>query len=123
MGVVFQNTGMANSLLDLTALMPSWELSMRAEHKAKGTIKAYGDGVRDFLRWCGANGVEPELTRVKAQAFVGDLLQCGVQPATAHLRLKGLRGFSAWLASEGELDVDALAGVKSPRLDQKVIPE
>lgn len=95
---------------------------MRAEHKAKGTIKAYGDGLRAFLRWCDATNTEPELTRVKAQAFIVDLLEDGAEPATAHSRLKGLRRFSAWLAEEGEIDTDQLAGMRSPKLDRKVVP-
>jgi len=112
---------MAENLLDLPALLPSWELAMRAERKATGTIKTYGDGVKAFLRWCATTGITPELTKVNAQAFVADILDRGAEAATAHGRLKGLRLFSAWLAAEGELDVDQLAGMRSPRIDHKVV--
>ena len=38
---------------DLAGLLPSWELALRAERKSPQTLKAYGDGVRAFLTWCG----------------------------------------------------------------------
>lgn len=31
--------------------------------------------------------------------------------------------FSAWLAEEGEIEYNALLGMKLPRLDEKIIPE
>jgi integrase len=120
---------MAESLLDLGALLPSWELALRAERKAPGTVKAYGDGVRAYLRWCEAEETRPEfrpgfsspLTRAAAQAFVADLLEGGQEAATVHSRLKGLRLFSAWLTAEGELSMDPLVGMRSPRIDAKVV--
>ena len=112
---------MATCLLDIAALLPSWVLAMRAERKSAGTIKTYSAGVRAFLRWCEATGTEPELTRVKVQAFVADMLEAGAEAATAHARLKGVRRFSAWLADEGELATDPLAGIRSPKIDTKVV--
>ena len=39
-------------LPDLAALLPSWELALRAERKSPATVKAYGDAVRWLLAWC-----------------------------------------------------------------------
>jgi site-specific recombinase XerC len=125
-------------LLDLEALLPSWELAMRAERKAPATIRNYGDGVRSYLRWAVANATDADsdqteqdvtvanatvspLTRTAVQAWVASLLDDGLEPATAHARLKGLRRFCAWLVLEGELEADPLAGIKSPRSDAKVV--
>ncbi len=93
---------------------------MRAERKARNRIKNYGDGVRAFLRWCQANGVT-SLTRAQAQAWVADMLDSGLEPATARSRLKGLRRFCVWLVAEGELADDPLTGMRSPTLDTKVV--
>ncbi len=103
----------------LAALLPSWELALRAERKAPGTVKAYGDGVRAYLRWA-EKGSATTFSRVSAQAFVADLLDGGAEAATVHSRLKGLRRFSAWLAAEGEIPADPLAGMRSPKIDAKV---
>lgn len=106
--------------LDLAALLPSWELSLRAERKSPQTIKSYGDGVRAFLRWCDEHDHSPVLNRDLMKGFVADLLDAGAEGATARARQLGVRRFSAWLAEEGEIDDDPLLGLKAPKLDAKV---
>lgn len=106
---------------DLAALLPSWELALRAERKSPQTVKSYGDAVRAFLRWCDESGHTAALDRRLTQEFVAALLDGGAEPATARARQLGLRRFSTWLAEEGEIDADPLLGLKPPKLDQKVI--
>lgn len=107
--------------LELAALLPSWELALRAERKSPQTIKSYGDGVRAFMRWCESNGHFPALDRDLVKGFVADLLDGGAEPSTARARQLGVRRFSAWLAEEGEIDADPLLGLKAPKLDTKVV--
>lgn len=106
--------------LDLAALLPSWELALRAERKSAQTIKSYGDGVRSFLRWCDTEGRSPALDRELVKGWVAALLEAGAEPATARARQLGLRRFSVWLEEEGEIDSDPLLGLKAPKLDSKV---
>lgn len=106
--------------LDLAALLPSWELSLRSERKSAATVKVYGDGVRAFLRWCSEHGHTPALDRDLIKAFVADLLDAGAEPSTARSRQLAMRRFSAWLEEEGEIDTDPLLGLKAPKLDTKV---
>lgn len=106
---------------DLPDLLDSWGLHLRAERKSPQTIKTYTDGVRAYLRWCAATGAPSVLDRQQLRQFVDDLLSDGAQPATAVSRQLGVRRFASWLTDEGELDVDPLLGVKSPKLDKPVI--
>ena len=106
---------------DLALLLPSWELSLRAERKSPQTIKVYGDGVRRFLSWCAGEGRQPELTRGTVTAFVAALLDAGAEPSTARSRHLALRRFAAWLVEEGETPTDPLIGSKPPKLDVKVV--
>jgi site-specific recombinase XerD len=106
--------------LDLAELLPSWEVSLAAEHKSPQTIKSYGDSVRGFIRWCHDNGHTPALDRKLVQGFIAALLAGGAEPATARARQLGIRRFSAWLAEEDEIDTDPLLGLKPPKLDTKV---
>src|ERR1700722_815158 len=108
-------------LLDLAALLPSWELALRSERKSAQTVKSYGDGVRAFLRWCRDNDHYPTLDRELMKSWVADLLDSGAEPSTARARQLGMRRFSAWLEEEGEIDSDPLLGLKAPKLDSKVI--
>jgi site-specific recombinase XerD len=106
---------------DLAALLPSWQLSMRAERKSPATVSSYTEGVLAFLRWSETAGITPEITKTTVQAFTADLLEAGAQAATARTRHMALRRFAAWLAEEGELDANPLLGVKPPKLDSKVV--
>ncbi len=72
--------------LDLAALLPSWELALRAERKSAQTIKSYGDGVRAFIRWCETEGHSRALDRELVKGFVAALLESGAEPATARAR-------------------------------------
>ena len=112
---------MSTALPDLAALLPSWQLAMRAEHKSPATVASYTEGVLAFLRWAQTANVTPGLTKTSVQAFTADLLDAGAAPATARARHMALRRFVAWLADEGELDANPLLGVKPPKLDSKVI--
>lgn len=107
---------------DLSGLLGSWTLHLRAERKSPQTIKSYTDGVRLFLAWCARTGTDPHLSRRTVSAFTADLLDADAAPATARNRQLALRRFSAWLTEEGELERDDLLGVKPPKLDAKVVP-
>ena len=107
-------------VLDLTALLPSWELALRSERKSPATVKVYGDGVRAYFRWCAEHGHSPALDRDLIKAFVAGLLDAGAEAATARSRQLAIRRFSTWLEEEGEIESDPLLGLKAPKLDTKV---
>lgn len=106
---------------DLAALLPSWELALRAERKAAATIKSYRDGVHAYLAWCAATGQPATLTRVGVQAFMAALLDQGASPATVTARQLGVKRFSAWLCDEQEQPTDPLIGLRAPRMDTRVV--
>uniref|UniRef100_A1UIV5 Phage integrase family protein n=1 Tax=Mycobacterium sp. (strain KMS) TaxID=189918 RepID=A1UIV5_MYCSK len=113
---------MPETLPDLADLLPSWQLALRSEGKAPGTIKTYTDGVAAFLRWCAATDTPPAITKPAVQGFIGDLLDGGAESATAVARFKGVRQFARWMADEGEIDGDPLVGLKRPAQVRKVVP-
>lgn len=112
---------MLRVVTDLAAMLDSWELNLRAERKAPGTIGAYVGGVRQFLAWCELEDRAAVLDRATVQAFVAALLDGGKEAATATSRQLALRRFSAWLADEGEIPRDELLGIKPPKLDSKIV--
>ena len=107
--------------VDVTGLLPSWELSLRAERKSAATVKVYGDGIRTFLRWANDTGTPTVLDKPTVNAFISDLLDDGAEASTARSRQLALKRFSAWLADEDEIDRDELLGIKPPKLDVKVV--
>jgi site-specific recombinase XerD len=106
--------------LELAALLPSWEMSLRAEHKSPATQHNYLTGMRGFIRWCEDNDHHPALDRRLVKAWVADLLANGAEPATARSRQVAVRRFAAWLVEDGEIDDNPLLGLKPPKLDTKV---
>jgi integrase/recombinase XerD len=112
---------MPQSLPDLAALLPSWQLAMRAERKSAGTIKVYTDGVNKFLRWCAETGHPAELTKPTVQAFLADLLDEGAEANTAKSRDLALKRYAAWLVDENELSDNPLIGLRPPKGDHKVV--
>jgi integrase/recombinase XerD len=108
---------------ELDALTESWITHMQAERKSPHTIRTYTAGVAAFRRWCVTSGVEPALDRATVEKFTAALLDAGAEAATALSRQRGVRRFSAWLADEGEIPRDELAGMKPPKLDEKVPEE
>jgi integrase/recombinase XerD len=108
---------------EMDALAESWVTHLEAERKSPHTIRTYTAGVAAFRRWAISSGVEPVLDRPTVEKFTASLLAEGAEAATALSRQRGVRRFSAWLAAEGETERDELAGMKPPKLDEKVPEE
>lgn len=107
---------------DVAGLCGSWVTHLQAERKSPHTIRSYTDGVAAFTRWCERQGREPALDRATVAAFTASLLDGGAEAATALSRQRGVRHFSRWLAAEGEIGADELAGMSPPKIDAKVPP-
>jgi site-specific recombinase XerD len=112
---------MTKNLLDLAAMLDSWQLALRAERKSEHTVRVYTTGVRRFLVWCETTGTDPVLDRATVQRFITALLDGGTEAASARSRQLALRRFAAWLHAEGELDDNPIIGLKPPQLDVKVV--
>jgi integrase/recombinase XerD len=110
------------SSLDLADLLESWQTHLEAERKSPNTVRLYVAGVRGFLAWCDQEGRLAVLDRATVNAYIAGLLRDGAEPATARARQLALRLFAGWLVDEDELPADPLAGLKPPKLDQKLVP-
>ena len=105
---------------DVRLLVPSWLLALRADRKSPQTVKTYSDGVRFYFDWCTDNDAEP-LERASLRGWVTSLLDAGAAAATARARQLAVRQFTRWLTDETEIPADPFLGVKSPKLDERVI--
>lgn len=107
--------------MGVSELVDSWDIALRAERKAKGTLDSYRIGVRLYLRWCAATGLPDEVERRAVQGWISSLLDDGAEASTARARQLAVRRFSAWLAEEGERNPDPLLGMKAVKIDDKVV--
>lgn len=108
------------NVADAEQLATSWQLALRAERKSPQTLKTYGDGVRFYLAWCAEHDLEP-MVRANLSTWTATLLDNGAAASTARARQLGVRRFAAWLAEEGEIAADPFLGIKSPKLDERVV--
>lgn len=117
-----QDTGAREfDLGELSELVDSWTTHLLAERKSPHTIRTYINGMAAYRRWCEVTEkVSVTLDRATVEAFTAFLLADGKEAATALSRQRGVRRFSAWLAAEGEIPHDELAGMSPPKLDDKV---
>lgn len=107
--------------LRISALLPSWEIALKAQRRSPETIRAYTGAVQHYARWCAAHGQPEELDRRRIQRWLADMLDAGAEGNTARTRLLGLKRFSAWCTTEGEVDADPTIGINPPRLDAKPV--
>ncbi|QOR69141.1 tyrosine-type recombinase/integrase [Ruania alkalisoli] len=106
---------------DLHALVDSWELSLRAQRKSPETVKTYRTGVEQYLDFCREHDRPLIIDKSNVNAFTAHLLDAGREATTVRSRQLGVRRFSEWLADEDEIPTDPLTGIKSPKLDDKVV--
>jgi site-specific recombinase XerC len=97
----------------LTALLPEWQLALRAENKSPGTIEVDTDGARRYLRWCHSTDVAP-MARTSLHAWMAQMLDTGAAPGTVRTRQLAVRRLAAWLIATGQLPADPFLGIKGP---------
>jgi site-specific recombinase XerD len=107
---------------DLEALLPSWEIALRAEGKSASTRHSYPTNVRKYLRWCDDNGHPRLLDRTLVRGWIAERLDDGMAEATVVAMQLAVRRFSAWLEVEREIPTDPLIGLKAPKIPTKVVP-
>lgn len=107
--------------LNLPALLRSWLLALRAERKARETLKSYRTGVERFIAWTQDEGVPTLLDRPTVNAWTADMIRNGLEGSTVRTRQLAVRLFSTWLADEGEIDIDVLASLKPIKVDDKIV--
>lgn len=108
--------------LNIAALVPSFEIALKAARRSASTLKIYLSSVDQYLRWCTDNGHPLQIDRGQVSAWIAHILEGGAQPSTAAARLAGVRQFSKWLAAEGEIESDPLLRLNAPKGDMPITP-
>lgn len=110
----------APAISDLAA---SFRRHLRAAKKAERTQVLYGQSIRFFCDWLAAEGrplTLDQMTRHSISAWLADLSE-RVDVETVRTRLRGIRRFSRWLVTEGELDKAPTEGVEMPAPSEKAV--
>lgn len=101
---------------DFAVFVDSWDLAMQADGYADNTRKSYRNAVGEFARWLAVNHPDigpTELRRDHVRAWIVHSRET-TSSGTARSWFAGLRHFCRWMVAEGESDVDATDGIKTP---------
>jgi len=114
-------TGQADNL---TYLLPSFELHLRATNRSPRTIQSYLETARQFASFLDANALPSEptaVTRRHVEMWEADIL-ARWKPATAAVRHKSLMQLWRWLVDEGEVPSSPMAKMRVPAVPDKPVP-
>ena len=108
----------------LSALLPSWHLSLRAARKSPKTVKAYLEAAGQLLRYLDAAGMPTAAAAIRrehVEAFIAHLLDTR-SASTAATRFRGLQQLFRWLQEEDEIATSPMANMHPPKLDECPVP-
>jgi site-specific recombinase XerD len=108
----------------LAALVPSWELSLRAARKSPKTIKTYLEASTQFGAYLAETGMPTAVASIRrehVEAFIAHLLDIR-SASTAATRFRGLQQLFKWLEDEGEIASSPMARMHPPKLDERPVP-
>lgn len=111
--------------ITVSALWPSWELSLRAKNRSASTIRNYRvHVVGSFSQWLEDNDKPTaidEIERRDLEAYLVDQIATR-SASTAATRYRSLRVFFRWAVAEGELDESPMDGMELPQLPEPEVP-
>ena len=106
--------------IDIPALLPSWQRSLRAARRSPRTVQSYTESAEqlsDFLVRRGMpTGVE-SIRREHVESFIEDL-DSRFRPATVAVRYKSLKQLFRWLVEEGEITSDPMVRMRLPSVPE-----
>lgn len=109
-----------NVQIDIPALLPSWQRSLRAARRSPRTVQSYTESAEqlsDFLVRRGMPTAVESIRREHVESFIEDL-DSRFRPATVAVRYKSLKQLFRWLVEEGEVTSDPMARMRLPSVPE-----
>jgi site-specific recombinase XerD len=109
---------------ELSALLPSWRLSLEAANLSPRTVRAYTDDGALFVAFLGRQGMPTaagSITREHVEAFIAAELERTL-PSSAATRYRSLQQLFKWLEDEGEITASPMAKTRPPKIPEKPVP-
>jgi site-specific recombinase XerC len=106
--------------VDIPALLPSWQRSLRAARRSPRTVQSYTEAAEqlaDFMVRHGMPSAVDSIRREHVESFIEDLDR-RFKPATVSVRFRSLQQLFKWLLEEGELERDPMERMRSPKVPE-----
>jgi site-specific recombinase XerD len=106
--------------IDIPALLPSWQRSLRAARRSPRTIQSYSESAEQLAAFLVRRGMPTEVNaihREHVEAFIVDLAE-RFRPATVGVRFKSLQQFFRWALEEGEIERSPMERMRVPSIPE-----
>jgi site-specific recombinase XerC len=106
--------------VDVPALLPSWQRSLRAARRSPRTLQSYTEAAEqlaDFLIRRGMPTAVESIRREHVEAFIEDL-DTRFKPATVGVRFRSLQQLFRWLFEEGEIRSNPMERMRVPTVPE-----
>jgi site-specific recombinase XerD len=106
--------------IDIPALLPSWQRSLRAARRSPRTVQSYTEAAEqlsDFLVRRGRPTAVTSIRREHVESFIEDLDR-RFKPATVGVRFRSLQQLFRWMLEEGEIERDPMERMRSPKVPE-----
>jgi site-specific recombinase XerD len=104
----------------LASLLRQWSRSLRARNRSPRTIETYTDSARRLAEFAVAGGYG-QFDRALVEDYLAEQTDRH-KPATVAFRYRSLQQWCKWLAAEGELAADPMAGMSAPHVPEQPVP-
>ncbi len=107
-----------SAAVDIRALLPSWQRSLRAARRSPRTVQSYTESAErlsDFLVRRGMPTAVASIRREHVESFIEDL-DTRFKPATVGVRFRSLQQLFGWMLEEGEITSNPMERMRSPRV-------
>lgn len=109
---------------DLAALLPDWEISLKARGRRPGTISSYLICARNLNAFLAANGmptVVTSITREHVEHFLAEMFE-RVKPATVAKHYRSLQQLFKFLVDDGEISNSPMERMSPPSVPEQPVP-
>jgi site-specific recombinase XerD len=106
--------------IDIPALLPSWQRSLRAARRSPRTVQSYTEAAEqlsDFLVRRGMPTTVDSIRREHVESFIEDL-DARFKPTTVGVRFRSLQQLFKWLLEEGEITSNPMERMRSPSVPE-----
>jgi len=117
-------TRLAESVQDLSSLLPDWRRHLRAVNRAPATIGSYltvGTAFAAYLQQQGMPTAVPSITREHVEHYIVDLSDRVAAPTTAK-HYRSLQQLFRWLEEDGEITRSPFERMRPPAVPEQPVP-
>lgn len=110
---------------EITTLLRSWQLALRAGRRSPRTIRSYLEAGTQFAQFLDAEGMPTQVSSIRrehVEAYLVASEEAGKSPATVAGHYRRLQQFFRFLLDDGEVEQSPMERMSPPKLPEVEVP-